>query len=257
MAADHVAPFLGNPEKAGVFMDFDGTLSEIVDDPAAARPVAGAVDVLVELAARLRLVAIVSGRSAHQLLEWLGPDVEIWGLHGAERTVDGRVEVSERAMPYLPTMQAVAGEARERLADDGIEVEDKGVMLGLHFRRASNPSAAADLVESVAVELASAHDLTIGHGRMVVELKPPVRFTKADVVRLRARELDLAAAAFIGDDVVDLPGFDALEELAAEGASIARVGVNSTEAPEELIRRADVVVDGPRGVVEWLSLLRG
>ena len=257
MTPDYAAPFRAEPDRAGVFMDFDGTLSEIVDDPAGARPVPGAVEVLGDLAGWLRLVAIVSGRSAHQLLEWLGPDIEIWGLHGAERTVAGRVEVAEQARPYLTTMATVANEARARLEGARVEVEDKGVMLGLHFRRSPDPVAAGQEVERVASELAAHHDLTIGHGKMVVELKPPVSFTKADVVRRRARELDLAAAAFIGDDVVDLPGFDALEELAAGGASIARVGVDSAEAPVELIERADVVVDGPRGVVEWLSLLRG
>lgn len=248
--------FIDEPSRAGVFMDFDGTLSEIVDDPGAARPVDGVPDVLADLATRLKVVAVVSGRSARQLLEWLGPDVEIWGSHGAERTVDGTVQIAERARPYLDVMSRVADQARAALHDDGVTVEDKGVMLGLHYRRATDRAHVGRRVEEVARDLADRHHLVVGRGRMVVELKPPVEFTKADVVRARARELDLAAAAFIGDDLVDLPAFDALDELANEGVVTVRVGVASSEAPEEVVDRADVVVEGPRGVVEWLSLLR-
>ncbi len=75
------------------------------------------------------------------------------------------------------------------------------------------------------------------------------------VVRERAE--GLAAAAFAGDDRVDLPGFDALDELAAEGMTTVRVGVRSDEAPPELLDRADVVVEGPAGVVNLLSALTG
>jgi trehalose 6-phosphate phosphatase len=257
MSDAYLSPFIDSPSSAGVFMDFDGTISEIVDDPAAARPVEGVSELLADLADRLTVVAIVSGRSARQLLEWLGPDVEIWGAHGAERTMDGSVEVAETARPYLDVMSRVADEARRALRSHGVVVEDKGVMLGLHYRRAEDTRTAARAAEEVARELAGQNDLLVGKGRMVVEIKPPVEFTKADVVRRRARELGLKAAAFIGDDVVDLPAFDALDELARDGVATVRVGVDSSEAPAEVVDRADVVVDGPRGVVEWLSLLRG
>ena len=257
MSDADLSPFIDSPSSAGVFMDFDGTISEIVDDPAAARPVEGVAGLLADLADRLAVVAVVSGRSAHQLLEWLGPDVEIWGSHGAERTLDGSVEVAETARPYLEVMSRVADEARGALRSHGVVVEDKGVMLGLHYRRAEDTRRAARRAEEVARDLAGQNDLLVGKGRMVVEIKPPVEFTKADVVRRRARELGLEAAAFIGDDVVDLPAFDALDELARDGVATVRVGVDSSEAPAEVVDRADVVVDGPRGVVEWLSLLRG
>ncbi|MCA1704111.1 MAG: hypothetical protein LC808_12945, partial [Actinobacteria bacterium] len=66
------------PETTGLFLDFDGTLSEIVHVPSEARPATGARKVLIDLARHFGLVAIVSGRSAHQLLEWLGETIEIW-----------------------------------------------------------------------------------------------------------------------------------------------------------------------------------
>ena len=241
------------PESAGLFLDFDGTLSHIVSEPGDARPAEGVVPLLRELGRIMRLVAIVSGRSAHQLLEWLGPDVEIWGLHGAERTRAGQVVLSERAEAYQAVMEQVVEEARAALPEDGIEVEDKGVMIGLHYRQAPEETPARELVERVARELAERHGLSIGKGRMVVELRPPLGFSKAAVILERARADQLESVLFVGDDIVDLPAFDALDVLASDGMRALKVGVASDEAPTELLERADIVVQGLAGVVTLLT----
>lgn len=246
------------PVRAGVFCDFDGTLSPIVNIPSEARPVKGAREVLSELSTSLGLVAIVSGRGAGELLEWLGPNVEIWGVHGAERAVDGRVELSGAAAGHAERMARVHSKLETRLA--GIELhgailENKAVMVALHYRNAIDPEAAREQLLRLAQEAAAEHGLVASEGRMVIELKPQVTFSKADVVRRRSAELGLRAAAFIGDDTVDLPGYAALDELARDGVATARVAVRSDESPVELLERADVVVEGPSGVVEWLRSL--
>ena len=249
-------PFLESPETAGLFLDFDGTLSEIVHVPHDARPVEGVRDLLDTLAHRLKVLAIVSGRSARQLVEWLGPDVEIWGTHGAERASGGSFEIAEHVRPHVELMARVRDEAAEKMAalgDPGIHLEDKTVMLGLHFRAASDVPAAEKALRAVAQELADQHGLRIAGGRLAFELRPPVDLSKAAVVLQRAREERLEAAAFAGDDRVDLPGFDALDALAEEGAATLRIAVASDEAPPALIERADVVVDGPSGAVAYLQ----
>jgi trehalose 6-phosphate phosphatase len=258
MHEDRVAPFREHPETGGLFIDFDGTLSDIVHIPSEARPVQGAREILDRLAARFLLVSIVSGRSAHQLLEWFGPHIEIWGVHGAERTHEGRVELSERAQPYADLMTRVKKDAEERLAGlrlEGVLLEDKGVMLGLHFRAATEKERARAALDELAEELAQGYGLRRAGGRLAFELRPPVEFSKGQIVLHRAREASLKAVAFIGDDRVDLPGFDALDRLEREGAATLRVAVDSAEAPPELIERADVVVDGPAGVLEFLERL--
>lgn len=257
---DPIAELSARAARAGLFLDFDGTLSEIVERPSDARPAAGVAAALERVAARFALVAIVSGRSAAELLEWLGPDVEIWGVHGAERTDGGRVVPSERARPYRDVMAravADASAALERLALPGVMVEDKGVMATLHYRAAADPAAAGRALDELAGELADRHGLVRAGGRMAFELRPPAEFSKRLVVLDRARSLGLAAAAFVGDDVVDLPAFDALDELERDGVVAVRVGVDSDEAPPEVLARADVVVRGPAGVVELLDRLAG
>src|SRR5688572_27138209 len=97
MNDDVLTAFRASPQSAGIFTDFDGTLSRIVEIPSEARPIEGARDLLRRLAERYALVSIVSGRSAKELLAWLGSDIEIWGVHGAETVVDGEVVLSPRA----------------------------------------------------------------------------------------------------------------------------------------------------------------
>jgi trehalose 6-phosphate phosphatase len=257
---DLLTPFLEHPETAGLFLDFDGTLSEIVHLPWEARPVENARDVLEKAALRFALVAIVSGRSAHQLVQWLGHQLEIWGVHGAERTVDGSVVLSEVAEAYADLMERVKHEAEAavaRLHLPGVFIEDKGVMVGLHFRAASDVEAARSALDELADRLASQHGLLRAGGRLAFELRPPVEFSKATVVLERSRELDLGAAAFVGDDRVDLPGFDALDILGEEGVATLRVAVNSDEAPPQLLERADVVLPGPVSVIGFLESLLG
>lgn len=241
-----------------MFFDFDGTLSEIVDVPSDARPFAGVSELLSQLSRRFRSVVIVSGRSAAELVRWLDADVEIWGAHGSQRAVDGRVELTERAAPYLDLMTRVKGEADEALSETslkGIVLEEKGVLLNLHYRNAPKRDQARTTIEEVAVRIAAEHGLSIHPGRMSVELRPPVDFTKASVVLDVAARDALGAAAFFGDDLVDLPGFDALDDLAKKGVATLRVGVDSDETPAELLDRADLIVWGPAGVVELLGTL--
>jgi trehalose 6-phosphate phosphatase len=243
--------------RPGLFLDFDGTLSEIAERPFDARPLEGVREVLESLSERLALVAVASGRAAGQLLEWLGPGIEIWGLHGAERVVDGRVELSEIAATYLPLMRAVKVEAARRLADldvPGALVEDKGVMVTLHSRPAQDRAKAHRVLASLAQQLADEYSLVRVDGREAYELRPPIPFSKERVIVDRARERQLDAVAFIGDDWIDLPAFDALDELSGTVATF-RVAVASIEAPPPLLERADLVLDGPRAVLDLLRYL--
>ena len=254
MRSEAFQRFKDEPE-AGLFLDFDGTLSEMVPDPAAARPIEGAGDLLAALTTRFPVVSVVSGRSAHQLLEWLGPDVEIWGIHGAEHTADGKVVLAEDAARYEDTMRKVlrqAEDAVEELGLAGTVLEDKRAMVTLHYRMATDIERAEKALDRLVDELAAEHGLVRKGGKFAFELQPPVSFSKRTVVLYRTHEMGLKAAAFAGDDVVDLPGFDAIDELETRGLAGLRIAVDSEESPAPLVERADEVVDGPKGMLELL-----
>src|SRR5271156_1242656 len=76
---------------SALFLDFDGTLSAIVDDPVGARPLPGVPELLADLAATFALVAVISGRPTAFLDEAVGPPagVTLAGLYGLERALQG------------------------------------------------------------------------------------------------------------------------------------------------------------------------
>src|SRR5579859_4469297 len=107
--ADLWRPWLDRPERSGVLVDFDGTLSAIVDRPELARPLPGAREALGALAARYGLVAVVSGRPVAFLVEHLAvPGVRLSGLYGLEAWHDGEVAVDPLAEPWRTVVADVA-----------------------------------------------------------------------------------------------------------------------------------------------------
>ena len=88
-------------------------------------------------------------------------------------------------------------------------------------------------------------------GRMVVELRP-AGADKGGAVRALVAALDPSVVLFVGDDLGDLAAFDAVDEARGEGRPGLLVCSGSEEVTE-LAGRADLVVDGPAGVVALLS----
>lgn len=254
MTDDRIAslfgPFWDTPDRAGVFSDFDGTLAPIVEDPAAAQPHPGVVDVLARLGNRFGRVGVVSGRPLAFLDRHLGGrGLSLAGLYGLERRRGDELLPDEEAEQWRPVVEELA-ESAPASVPSGALVEAKGLSLVVHFR--TSPAAAGPAKEW-AEEQAARTGLALHPGRMSVELRPPVPTSKGTAVNAMLDGLE--AACFLGDDSGDLPAFDALDDLAARGGHSVRVGVRSDEAPPEVLERADLVVDGTGGVLDLLERL--
>jgi trehalose 6-phosphate phosphatase len=237
-----------------VFLDFDGTLSPIVLDPATAEPAEGAVEALHALSRDYATVAVVSGRPVAFLdarLRLGGTGVLAFGLYGLERLVDGRRIVDDEAASWQRAVDQVAA-AAEAVAPEGVGVERKGLAVTLHVRPAPEHDAWA---RAFAESQAAAVGLQLDAGRSSYELRPPLHIDKGTVVGQLVQGLD--AAAFVGDDRGDLLAFDALDRFAADGGLAVKIAVRSAEAPAELLERADELVDGPAAVVTLLRELAG
>jgi trehalose 6-phosphate phosphatase len=246
-----------DPATVAVLTDFDGTLSPIVDDPAQAGPLPGTVETLHALADRYGRVAVVSGRPVAFLRHRLGLEerpasrLRLSGLYGLEWVVDNEVHVHPVALEYAPVVDDAAGRA-EAAAPDGVIVERKGFSFTLHVRTGQQH---VDWARSWADATAHTTGLVVHGARMSFELRPPVDIDKGTVVT--ALIDGFRTAVFLGDDLGDLPAFDALDRhVAADPSNVARrVGVRSAEAPPELLERADVLVDGPAGALAVLRAL--
>jgi trehalose 6-phosphate phosphatase len=251
---DRLSPWLTRPRQAAILTDFDGTLAPIVADPAQAVPLPGVPATLASLAARYARVAVISGRPVAYLVEHLGGEAELGGvmfvgLYGLERVRGGGVEEVSAAARWRPVVDQVA-RAATREAPPGVGVEHKGLAVTLHVRTAPEHQG---WIESWAAAQAAASGLMAHPGRMSVELRPPLDTDKGTVVTELADGLD--AVCYLGDDRGDLPAFAALSRMSKSGREVLAVAVHSDESPPELLAAADVVVEGPAGVLELLEAL--
>jgi trehalose 6-phosphate phosphatase len=252
--AEAIALTAARAPDCGLFLDFDGTLATIEEDPEAVRPVPGAAEALARLAAAVRRVAIVSARPVEFLASRLGDagSLTLHGHYGLEtRRPGGPVETDPTALPFVPLIEELTGRARRELPP-AVRVEHKRLSVALHYRSA--PEVRPD-VERWAGEQAARHGLVAQHGRMVVELKPPAGRDKGDV--LRGEIEDLACAWYLGDDISDLEAFRALAEReAASGGFVGvRAAVANPETGDALAAAADFVLGSPLDVPGLLDRL--
>ena len=244
-----LAVFVAQPDRSGVYADFDGTLAPIVEDPAAARALDGTAAALAALTGRYARVGVISGRPVRFLLDNIAaPGVDLWGEYGLERVIDGEIRAADGAESWRGVVEDVASRAQA----DGIaeRVERKSLSVTLHWRGDPQREAA---VRSWVADEAARTGLEVLPARKAAELRPPLRRDKGTALATAAA--GLGAACFLGDDRGDLAAFDALDRLAGDGVHVTRIAVRSSEMPEELERRADIVVDGPEGALELLRAL--
>ena len=252
-----LAALAQHPGRALIALDYDGTLAPIVSDPMAARPHPGAIAALRRLAPRAGTLAVITGRPAREAVALGGldqiPGLIVLGQYGRQRWEAGTFTAPpappgvDTARRELPAVLAAAG------APKGTWTEDKGDALAVHTRRAADPDQALDRLRAPLADLAARADLAVQPGRMVIELRPPGGDKGTALKGLRS-ERDARAVMYCGDDLGDGPAFEAVAELRASGIPGLAVCSGSPEVTG-LADLADLVVDGPDGVVALLDAL--
>jgi trehalose-phosphatase len=194
------------------FIDFDGTLSAIVEDPDAA-VLPEATRGVLERLAELGTVAIVSGRGLEDVRRRAEvPGVLLVGSHGFEILApSGRRIEQPEALGQLPKLDAAFRELEPALAPiSGVRVERKRFAIAAHYRR---NAAAGPEVERAVRAVAGRHPgLSVSGGKKVFELRPAMDWDKGAAVRWLLKELghEDAVPLYVGDDVTDEDAFRAL-----------------------------------------------
>jgi trehalose 6-phosphate phosphatase len=252
---------LSSPGDTVVGLDFDGTLAPIVDDPERAYADRAAVTALGRLAERVRAVVIITGRPVRTAVRLGGFDsvpglggMVVLGQYGVERwNADGDNYVLP---PEPPEIVVVADELPGLLAELGLgeaRIEHKGRAIGVHTRTLPDPEAAfARLAEPVRA-LAESHGLRIEPGKQVWEIRAH-GVDKGAALRSFVSEVGARQVIFAGDDLGDLPAFEAVRQLRDEGIEGLLVCSASYEE-DALVKICDVILDGPTGVAAWLTTL--
>jgi len=249
-----------------VALDFDGTLAPIVGDPDVAVIHRDAPDVLVGLSERVRAIAVLTGRPARQVLALGGLDevgdtigesgreLVILGQYGNERwTSNARRVVSPKPPAGLASLIGDLPRLLRRADATDAWVEEKGLAVAVHTRRMAEPREAFDRLLPALTEAAKARNLTVEPGRMVIEIRA-AGMDKGLALRRLVEEYDAHAVLFVGDDLGDVPAFEAVADLRATGMPTLLVCSGSDEQ-SALRDLADLVVAGPDGVMAFLRQL--
>lgn len=202
-----------------LLLDFDGTLAEIGHTPDAVAVDDAMAEALIQAALRLEgRIAIISGRSLEQLDALLPPAMASWVIaasHGQELRIGGVVQAPDRTGIFAD----LAFEATLHFQHDTkVVIEEKTFGLGLHYRLAP---ALRKEVESWTMIQAAEHDLAVQHGDMVYELRPR-GVDKGDAVReiMALAAFDGSCPIYIGDDLTDIPAFQAAQALGGRAISV-------------------------------------
>lgn len=203
-----------------LFLDFDGTLTEI-----AARPdqvyIEPFVLSLIERAQHLLggAVAVISGRPLREIDAHLMPlRLPGGGQHGAELRVRSNASSQRRSWPQVAR---AATALRERYGSDPeLLLEDKGAAVALHYRAA--PQRAGEC-EAAMREAAARHGLEVMVGKMVVEARPSGLHKGVAVAALLERPLfSSRQPVFVGDDTTDEDGFAQVQARGGYGVKVGR-----------------------------------
>ncbi|HEY9394056.1 MAG TPA: trehalose-phosphatase [Nocardioides sp.] len=251
-----------------VGLDFDGTLSPIVEDPASARIHPDAASVLIALASRVKALAIVTGRPAGQVVELgglaaiadalaeEGKELYVFGQYGNERWSGAdRVVVGPPPPEGLAAFEAALPEVLAAHGAQDAYIEEKGLAVGVHTRRFPDPDGLAARLLPPLTELAGEHGLVIEPGKQVIEVRAP-GMHKGHAIDTLISEVSPGAILFGGDDLGDIEAFEAVRAWGKTTGSPTLL-VYSHAGPDRgpLADLADLEVSGPEGVLELLRRL--
>jgi trehalose 6-phosphate phosphatase len=210
------------------FLDLDGTLLELADDPGGVRVDATVFELISAWHRRTAgAVALITGRAIADIDTLLdGLRLPVAGQHGTERR-DAAGRITHHAFP-AERLEWARARLDEGLAGrSGLLLEHKGLSLALHYRRAPRLGGYAHrLMRSVASHVGA--QFCVQPGKRIVELKPAGKDKGVAVLEFMAEEpFRGRTAVFVGDDFTDEFGFTTVNRL---GGHSIKVGPGRTKA---------------------------
>ncbi|CAI5737061.1 unnamed protein product [Hyaloperonospora brassicae] len=210
-----------------VFLDYDGTLTPIVNDPALALLPPTTKHTLEKLREKF-ITGVITGRSLDKIQKFVGlPQLYYAGSHGFDiKGPDGTSIKNQVASQFLVDLRAVRDELRAQIQGiDGAEVEDNVFSVSLHFRNVDQ--ALWPQMSKIAYAVRDQHPrIKLNEGKMVYEYKPKLDWNKGKALLwlLQALELDEhddVYTIYIGDDTTDEDAFQLFRaQDARKGAGI-------------------------------------
>ena len=236
-----------------LFLDYDGTLTPIVETPDKAIISQNIKDLLNKLSTSPHCrVAIISGRALSDIKGLVGlKDIIYAGNHGLE--IEGpKIKFESQLSPRLKSIiRHIYEDAVSKLSKiKGVLIEDKGLTISVHYRLVDKQDIQEFL--SIFAEITDPYivrdKIRINSGKKVYEIRPPVMWDKGKVVLwLLARQQFLSGKnkifpVYIGDDVTDEDAFKVLKKkgltifVGEKAGSAAQYYLKTTEEVTEFLR---------------------
>jgi trehalose 6-phosphate phosphatase len=243
--------------RLAVFLDYDGTLTPIVDRPEDAIISDSMREAVRGLATRTT-VCVISGRDRPVVQELMGvDDLVVAGSHGFDiwSPEEGTLE-HEGGAGFEDLLQEVTTRIRgEAGAIEGAMIEPKKASVAVHYRLVSESqrSTIKELVDALLAE--HPDELKVTPGKMVYEIQPKLDWDKGKAVLYLLEALGLDrdefVALYLGDDITDEHAFEALS-----GTGIG-IFVGDADDPEVAGRAtaADFVLSSTQQVERFLDTL--
>jgi trehalose 6-phosphate phosphatase len=240
-----------------VFLDYDGTLTPIVDRPEDA-VISQAMRDAVRALARRCTVCVVSGRDRPVAQRLMGlDDLVVAGSHGFDIWSPHAGALEHEASGGFDALLArVTNRVRDQVgAIDGGLIEPKKASVAVHYRLVSDSERPR--IKALVDRLPAEHpdELKVTPGKMVYEIQPKPDWDKGKAVLHLLDALDLdredIVALYLGDDITDEHAFEAIK-----GTGIG-ILVGDPDDPEVAGRRtaADYVLASVKEVERFLTTL--
>lgn len=202
---------MGTKELA-VFLDYDGTLTPIVENPEDAT-LSEEMHRIIESLSKLCTVAVISGRDLKDVRNMTGIDsIYYAGSHGLD--IAGPGHEKQVGVEALPVLEKIEKEVRKKTEQwKGTRVERKEFVVAVHYRQADEDTS--EKVSEYMRKTAEEHEeIKLTENKKVFELSPDIPWDKGKAIEYLIEELsekpDEVLPIFIGDDVTDEDGFEFL-----------------------------------------------
>ena len=231
-------------KKLLLFLDYDGTLTPIVESPDMAVIPDDMRSLLAELRRRLP-IAVISGRSLEDIKKRVGIEGIIYaGNHGAEIWDGEKTIASQQSFVSRDLMQEFLNRLKESLSPiNGVLIEDKGITASIHYRMVKERDLPKLFKTFTELSKDYKDSFRIVIGKKVFEIRPVDIWDKGDAVSWIIKNIGNGSAPiYIGDDATDE---DAFKILRGKGINIC-IGGNA-EAEYYLKNQKEV-----KDILQWL-----
>ncbi|OWM82205.1 hypothetical protein CDL15_Pgr001779 [Punica granatum] len=251
-----------------MFLDYDGTLSPIVDDPDRAF-MSDKMRATVKKLARCFPTAIVSGRCRDKVYSFVKlAELYYAGSHGMD--IKGPAKGSkykkggqagilfQPASEFLPMIDEVYKELVEKTkSTPGAKVENNRFCVSVHFRCVEEKKW-TDLAQQVRSVLKDYPRLRLSQGRKVLEIRPTIKWDKGKALEFLLESLGYANCTdvfpvYIGDDRTDEDAFKILRDRGQGFGILVSKFPKDTTASYSLQEPSEVMNFLQR-LVEWKQL---